>query len=217
MDALILFIMKSFIIKVGIYVGIVAILIAIIVGMSFHIKLLKNDVDHAYGNAKAWMAEADSLQKTSLMFKMTIDEFELSNDSLSNKLKKLLIDNNIKARKIHSLQYQLENISKTETIYVRDTIFKTPDFILDTCITDKWSKTCLHLQYPNQVSVTNYFNNEKYIICKYKRVPIKPKKCKIAEWFARKHKVVEITVIDKNPYVTTPKQRFVEIINNKSK
>ena len=89
--------------------------------------------------------------------------------------------------------------------------------ILDTCLIDSWSKTCLHLQYPNLVSVNTQFENEKYIIFSHKREPIKPKKCKLAAWFARKHTVVEITVVDKNPYVTTPKQRFVEIIDNKSK
>ena len=203
--------------KFIIYLGILFVLAATIAGMGVHIKTLKQEVSYACNNAKAWMLEADSLQKTALMFKMSSDELELATDSLSTKLKKVLKDNKIKAEKIQSLQYQLENISKTETIYVRDTIFKSPDFVLDTCIMDKWSKTCLHMQYPNEVSINTQFTNEKYIICNYRKEPIKPKKCKIASWFARKHTVVEITVVDENPYVTTPKQRFIEIINNKTK
>ena len=69
------------------------------------------------------------------------------------------------------------------------------------------------MQYPNVVSVNNQFTNEKYIIFKHRREPIKLKKCKIAQWFTRKHTVVEITVVDENPYVTTKHQRFVEIID----
>ena len=42
--------------------------------------------------------------------------------------------------------------------------------------------------------------------------PIKSRKCKIGNWFAKKHTVVEVTVVDKNPNVQTPQQRFVEII-----
>ena len=203
--------------KILIYTGIVVILVAIICIMGIKIENLKSDVDYAYNNTKALIAESDSLRKTNIAYKLTLAEFETATDSISKKFKQVLADNKIKTKKIQSLQYQLEHISKTETLYVRDTIFKEPEFKLDTCISDKWSKTCLHMQYPNVVSVNSQFNNEKYIIFKHKREPIKYKKCKIAQWFTRKHTVVEITVIDENPYVTTPKQRFVEIIDNKSK
>ena len=186
-------------------------------GMGLYIKSLNKELSYACNNAKAWALEADSLKESALKFKMSSDEFELANDSLSIKMREVLTENRIKTKKIESLQYQLEHINKTETIYVRDTIFRTSNFVLDTCLIDSWSKTCLHLQYPNVVSINTQFENEKYIIFSHKREPIKPKKCKLAAWFARKHTVVEITVVDKNPHVTTPKQRFVEIINNKSK
>ena len=46
-------------------------------------------------------------------------------------------ENGIKDKKIKALQYQLEHFSKKDTIFIRDTIFKDPGFILDTCLVDE--------------------------------------------------------------------------------
>ena len=79
---------------------------------------------------------------------------------------------------------------------------------------DKWSNICLHLEYPNKVGVNAKFDNEQYVIVHSKKVPVKPRKCKIAEWFTRKRTEVTVDVISESPYVTTKKQRFVEIIKS---
>ena len=78
---------------------------------------------------------------------------------------------------------------------------------------DKWNSTCLHLEYPNLISITNEYNNEKYIILDSHKEPIKDRKWFFPRWFTKKHIVVEVTVVDENPYVTTKKQRFIEIID----
>jgi hypothetical protein len=36
-----------------------------------------------------------------------------------------------------------------DTLKVMDTIFKEPNFSLDTCLGDRWYSNCLHLEYPN--------------------------------------------------------------------
>jgi hypothetical protein len=42
-----------------------------------------------------------------------------------------------------------ERIYIVNTLKSTDTIFKEPDFSLDTCLGDKWYTNCLHLAYPN--------------------------------------------------------------------
>lgn len=134
------------------------------------------------------------------------------NDSINNKILEVTKELNIKSKKLETLQYQLESIKKTDTLYIRDTIFKDPGFILDTCINDYWAKTCIHLKYPGTIGVSSEFNNEKYVITSWKKEPIKQRKWFLPRWFTRKQKIITVDVVDKNPYVITEKQRFVQIV-----
>ena len=131
--------------------------------------------------------------------------------TLLNKI--LANDNGIKDKKIKSLQYQLEHYSKRDTLILRDTVFRDPNFVLDTCIVDHWNKSCLHLQYPGTIALSNEYENEKFITLSSHREPIKPRKWFLPRWFTKKQTVVEVLVVDENPYVKTKQQRFVEIID----
>ena len=138
---------------------------------------------------------------------------EYFQDSLMIEMKKIANENGIKDRHIKSLQYQLEHFSKRDTIILRDTIFRNPKFHLDTCLVDEWNKTCLSLSYPGNIGISNSYKNEKFIIVNSRKENIKPYKCFIGKWFGKKHTILEIDVIDKNPYVETERQRFIEIID----
>ena len=118
-------------------------------------------------------------------------------------MKKIANDNGIKDKKIKSLQYQLEHYSKRDTLILRDTVFKDPNFVLDTCIIDRWNKSCLHLQYPGTIALSNEYENEKFITLSSHREPIKPRKWFLPRWFTKKQTVVEVLVVDENPYVKT--------------
>ena len=180
--------------------------------MSKRISDLNKSLDIAINNNKAYQAENVSLTEDNIKFKFTIQDMQHMNDSINLKLLQTVEELKIKTKKLESLQYQREHIGKSDTLYLRDTIFKDKSFRLDTCISDKWSKTCLHLQYPNELGVSSEFNNEKYIITSYKKEPIKQRKWFLPRWFTKKQIVTTIDVIDENPYVTTERQRFIEII-----
>lgn len=163
-------------------------------------------------NNKAFALENSNLNQKNQMFQLTIDQLNYFGDSLMQKMKKVANENGIKDKNIKSLQYQLETFNKTDTIVIRDTIFKNTDFVLDTCIFDTWSKNKIHLEYPGTIELSHQYYNDKYIILDSHKEPIKPRKWFLPKLFTKKHTVVEITVIDENPYVTTEKQRFIEII-----
>ena len=74
------------------------------------------------------------------------------------KMKKVANENKVKDNKIKALQYQLEHFSKKDTIVIKDTIFREPGFVLDTCIVDKWNRSCLHLSYPGTIALSNEYN-----------------------------------------------------------
>ena len=201
--------MKNILIKILSY----GILISIILFYINRVNILNKDLSNAVNNVKAYEAENSNLKENNQTFKLTIQSMKKSQDSLMLKMKQVANENGIKDKEIKSLQYQLEHFKKVDTIRLVDTIFRYKGFILDTCMVDKWNSTCLHLEYPNLISIVNEYNNEKYIVLDSHKEPIKDRKWFLPRWFTKKHTVVEVTVVDENPYVTTKKQRFIEIID----
>lgn len=181
--------------------------------MHKQIQSLTNQLSVSVSNEKAYAAENSDLNEKNRVFQFTIDQLQYSNDSLNRKIMSVVRESDIKDRNIRSLQYQLEHFSKTDTIVLRDTIFRDPTFRLDTCIMDEWNTSCISLAYPGQIGISNSYVNEKYIIVNSKREPIRPHKCGFVNFFRKKHTVLEIEVVDKNPYVETERQRFIEIID----
>lgn len=202
-------IMKNILIKILSY----GILISIILFYVNRVNILNKDLSNAVNNVKAYETENSNLKESNQTFKLTIQNMKKSQDSLMLKMRQVANENGIKDKEIKSLQYQLEHFKKVDTIRLTDTIFRYKGFILDTCMQDKWNSTCLHLEYPNLISIINEYNNEKYIILDSHKEPIKDRKWFLPRWFTKKHIVVEVTVVDENPYVTTKKQRFIEIID----
>lgn len=45
-----------------------------------------------------------------------------------------------------------EYVYVTDSVTVHDTIFKDPEFSLDTILGDEWYLNNIHLQYPNEIS-----------------------------------------------------------------
>lgn len=201
--------MKSVLIKIGILV----VLGLTIFFMGQRIHDLNVALDNSINNEKAYAAENSGLKESNRVFKLSIEQMEYYNDSLMLEMKKVANENGIKDRKIKALQYQLEYFAKRDTIIVRDTIFKEPGFVLDTCIIDEWNKSCIHLSYPGTIALTNEYNNAKYVTLNSHKEPIKPRKWFLPRWFTKKQTIVEVLVVDENPYVKTKQQRFVEIID----
>lgn len=190
------------------------ILILIIWCLQVKISNLNEALDNSVNNEKAYAAENSGLKDR--VFRLSINQLEYYRvkDSLMKKMKVVANENGIKDKKIKALQYQLEHFSKKDTIFIRDTIFKDPGFILDTCLVDEWNKSCLHLAYPGTIMLNNIYKNEKYVTLDSHKEPVKPRKWFLPRWFTRKHIVVEVLIVDKNPYVSTPQQRYIEIIDN---
>lgn len=201
--------MKKIIIKIVIWI----IMILSIIGLCWHINNLNTQLSNSINNEKAYAAENSNLRDKNLVYKLSIEQMEYFQDSLMIEMKKVANENGIKDRHIKNLQYQLEHFSKRDTIVLRDTIFRDPTFHLDTCLMDDWNKTCLSLSYPGNIGINNSYKNEKFIIVNSRKENIKPYKCFLGKWFGKKHTVLEIDVVDKNPYVETERQRFIEIID----
>lgn len=175
-------------------------------------KILRHRMDYATSNLKAYAAESIKKDKEIRVFELSLNTLNTLNDSLMMQMKKVANESKIKDQKIKSLQYQLEHFYKKDTIILRDTIFNDPKFVLDTCIRDEWNKSCLHLEYPGIITLNNEFKNEKFVTIHSYREPIKSRKWFLPRLFTRKHTIIEVVVVDKNPYMDVQEQRYIDII-----
>lgn len=200
------------------YIRIIAVALILILGVTTYIqynnvKELQTELSVSRANENAFLAENSGLKDENLAFKFTINQLNYFNDSLITKMNEVRRELNIKDKDLKQMQYLLSTARKTDTLRIKDTIFVDKNLQIDTLVGDEWYNLRLGLQYPNIISTTPTFISEKYIVVGSRKETIDPpKKCAIARWFQKKHKVVEVEIVEKNPYIENNQQRFIEII-----
>ena len=176
-------------------------------------KALSNSLSVAMSNQKAYVAENSSLKESNKVFQLTIDQLEYYNDSILHKMNAVREGLKIKDKNLKQIQYLSSTIAKTDTVVFRDTLFREPSLSIDTIIGDEWYNMGIHLKYPSSIIVSPKFNSEKYIVTNYKKETINPpKKFWLFRLFQKKHKVIEVNVVEKSPYIENKQQKFIEII-----
>lgn len=195
----------------------IIILILILVGavayLSYQNKQLTTKYETSIENIKAYDAQLSGLKDNNRVFKLTIDQLNYSNDSIINKMKEVQKELGIKDKRLQQLQYDLSHAQRNDNIILSDTIFKSPEFKLDTIVGDKWFKTNLHLKYPSTIALSPEIELERFTYINGKRETVNPpKKFFLFRWFQKKHTVVEVNVREMNPYVKNKTQRFIQII-----
>lgn len=197
-------------------ISIIMLLISLVLGYLFYnkYKTAQTNYEISMNNNKAYIAENSTLNAKKIVMDLTIDQLNYYSDSLTDRLNKVRKELSIKDKDIQSLQYYKENFGKVDTIKLsQDTIF-VKNLNIDTTIIDSFYTCNIKLRYPNILSVTPNFINEKMIFVSSKKETINPpKKLWICRIFQKKHIVLTIDVIDNNPYMKTDKTKFIKIIN----
>lgn len=195
------------------------ILLVLFIGLGFtvikqsnHIKELNSSLLVATNNNKAYEAERDSLKDNAIQFQFTAEQLNHSNDSLINKLNDIRRQLKIKDKQINELQYFASTTQKRDSIVVHDTIFQK-GVVLDTLLGDDWSSLAIHAEYPNVLNADYSFKNSTVVVMHDSRVTVDPpKKCWLLRLFQKKQTIVEIDVVQENPYCTNEEQKFVKVI-----
>lgn len=174
---------------------------------------LQEELSVSVSNEKAFIAENSSLKNENRVFKFTVEQLNYYNDSILEKMNNVRKELKIKDDNLKQMQYLLSEATKKDTIVFRDTLFKEPTLDIDTLVGDKWYQMKLGLKYPSTITTDPKFVSEKYIMVDYKKETINPpKKCWLLRLFQKRHKVVEVNVVEKNPYIENKQQRFIEIV-----
>lgn len=175
---------------------------------------LKDKYSDAKNNIKAYEQLYDSTKNQNRQFALTIDELNYSHDSLVRALNDIRKENKILDKKIKSLSYVSSVVEIHDTLRLRDTLLVREGVSLDTAFVSPWYNIDFHLAYPDTLSVGVTVPSEKYIIASKKKETIDPpKKCFLGGLFQRKHTIIDVQVIEKNPYIKTDQSRFIEVVD----
>ena len=167
----------------------------------------------AIANVKSYDNLFNGSKNNDIAFLLTIDQLKYSNDSIFQELNEVRRELKIKDSKLKSLQYISSNFTKSDTIILKDTVFKDERIDIDTLLSDEWYSINVGLRYPSSITVTPKFKSEKAVIVSAKKETVNPpKRFFVFRWFQKKHLVLHGNVIEKNPYIEDQDNRYVEII-----
>lgn len=198
---------------------IILIVTALFIGLCTTIGIQRNNLNKAKIkleqseiNYLALENECNKLTSDNIEYKLTVTQLSLSQDSLTSALNRARINLGIKDKEIKRLGYIASQAQKTDTLYIRDSIFLN-NVKIDTTIQDgKWYKCDIHLESPNIISISPEFTSEKSVFTHIEKVILNPKKCKFARLFQKKSTIIKTEVVENNPYIKNTQERFMEVI-----
>ncbi len=177
-------------------------------------KTLEEDWKNAIENTKTYselFSNSDS--KKNRAYKLSIEQLNSSKDSIFQQLCKVKEELKIKDSKLQSLQYMASSYIRVDTITFTDTLFKDPQVKVDTLISDNWYSVKLGLEYPATIVVQPTFKSKRVVAVSMKKETVNPpKKFFLFRWFQKKQYVLNVDVIEENPYVENMDNRYVEIV-----
>lgn len=200
--------MKKWIIVILGYVVLIGLLFISLKDKSNYEKKWKDAVT----NVKAYDKLLSNSNEKNIAYKLTAEQLSYANDSILKELNDTRKKLKVKDKNLKSVQYITSTLSRVDTITLKDTIFKEPVEV-DTIIGDKWYNAKIALSYPSTIIVSPTFKSEKNIVVSTKKETVNPpKKFWLFRLFQKKHTVIKVDIIEKNPYVSNEKSRYIEII-----
>lgn len=192
---------------------IVIILASCLAASVIEYKEVKSKYLNAAETIKAYDAQLDSSKASNKVYKLTIDQLEHSMDSVFKESKKIREQLKIKKKNVQSVQYISSAIHKTDTLVMRDTILQPTIHNVDTTLGNDWYRLNLKMRYPDTVIITPNFKSSQYIIAHVKKETIDPpKKWWWQRLFQKKHRVLNVEVVERNPYIDVKTNKYVEVI-----
>ena len=191
----------------------VIILLAVIGSMWQQVEYANQRWETSEANVKAYSMSLSREGEKNTALQLTVDQLGYFKDSVLQELDNTRKELKVKDKNLKALQSVSSSFSKSDTIILKDTLFKEVSLAVDTVLGDKWYNVRLGLKYPSMIAVKPYFKSEKRIVVSSKKETVNPpKKFWLFRLFQKKHLVLHINVVEKNPYVDNESSRYVEIV-----
>jgi hypothetical protein len=202
--------------KVYLYIGIAVVVMALSVALGITLKS-NSDMEEqwktAMENVKSYSAQVSTSEGQNRALKMSVEQLNYTSDSILQELNATRNELKVKDSKLQSLQYVSSSFVKSDTIVLKDTVFKDKHVAVDTLVSDEWYSIRVGLEYPSTIAIKPEFKSEKNIIVSSKKETVNPpKKFFLWRWLQKKQTVLNIDVVEKNPYIEEQTSRYVEIL-----
>ena len=132
-------------------IGSIVLMMVTIIALCFILKSkvkTENRWKEAITNVKSYENMFSDSKDNSIAFQLTIAQLKHSNDSIFQELDNTRKELKIKDSKLKSLQHISSNFIKSDTIILKDTVFKNKGINIDTLLSDEWYSVRVGLKYP---------------------------------------------------------------------
>ena len=197
---------------------VVAILALIIIG----VRRCKSAEDKLEGYENNWIAlsnENNKNAKSSKLYEFKLSQLKYINDSLMNAMDSVRKSLNIKDKNTKGLGYVKSTILIHDTVLVNRIRDGDKTISIDTTINKKWYQ--IQLDYrgskcnecKDTLIVSPKVTSEKYVVISTQKEYVDtPKKFWIQRIFQKKDEVIDVKVVETNPYIYSNEDRFVKVI-----
>ena len=197
---------------------VVAILALIIIGVR-RCKSAKDKLESYETNWIALSNENNKNAKSSKAYELKLYQMKYMNDSLMNAMDSVRKSLNVKDKNTKGLGYVKSTILIHDTVLVNRIRDGDNSISIDTTINKKWYQ--IQLDYrgskcnecKDTLIVSPKVTSEKYVVISTQREYVDtPKKFWIQRIFQKKDEVIDVKVIETNPYIYSNENRFVKVI-----
>ena len=197
---------------------VVAIFALIIIG----VRRCKSAEDKLEGYENNWIAlsnENNKNAKSSKLYEFKLSQLKYINDSLMNAMDSVRRSLNIKDKNLKGLGYIKSTVRIHDTVLVNRIRDGDKTLSIDTVINKKWYQ--IEIDYrgskcnecKDTLIVSPKVTSEKYVVISTQKEYVDtPKKFWIQRIFQKKDEVIDVKVVETNPYIYSNENRFVKVI-----
>lgn len=170
-------------------------------------------------NLKAYIALNDTLKSTNRMFEFKASQLNYLNDSLVNQMNTIRKNIGVKDKNLKGLGYIKSTVRIHDTVLVNRIRDGDKTLSIDTVINKKWYQ--IEIDYKggrcneckDTLVVSPKISSEKYVVISTSKEYVDaPKKWWLQRIFQKKEEVVDVKVVETNPYIYSDHERFIKVI-----
>ena len=170
-------------------------------------------------NLKAYIALNDTLRSTNRMFEFKASQLNYINDSLVNQMNTIRKNIGVKDKNLKGLGYIKSTVRIHDTVLVNRIRDGDKTLSIDTVINKKWYQ--IEIDYKggrcneckDTLIVSPKVSSEKYVVISTSKEYVDaPKKWWLQRIFQKKEEVVDVKVVETNPYIYSDHERFIKVI-----
>ena len=180
-------------------------------------RISQNKANEA--NLKAYIALNDTLKTTNRMFEFKASQLNYLNDSLVNQMNIIRKSIGVKDKNLKGLGYIKSTVRIHDTVLVNRIRDGDKTLSIDTVINKKWYQ--IEIDYKGSrcseckdtLIVSPKVSSEKYVVISTSKEYVDaPKKWWLQRIFQKKEEVVDVKVVETNPYIYSDHERFIKVI-----